>query len=132
LPQLVWIPQTSPSTATASAPVHDPPITGHVPIFAPESSRAASRQGKKQNIPVKGLKTIISLCHSNDALIRESLQQMSQRLTFLECQCEMCTSMGLETPEPTVYPPLSPPAWEDPWAWYHSANNNDDIQEESD
>jgi hypothetical protein len=33
--------------------------------------------GKKQNILVKGLKTLISMCRSNDALIRESHQQMS-------------------------------------------------------
>jgi hypothetical protein len=29
---------------------------------------------KKLNILVKGLKTLISMCHSNDALIRESHQ----------------------------------------------------------
>jgi hypothetical protein len=39
------------------------------------------------------------MCHSNDALIRESHQQMSQRLSTLEeRQHEMHTSMGFETP----------------------------------
>jgi hypothetical protein len=33
--------------------------------------------GKKQNILIKGLKTLICMCRSNDALIRESHQQMS-------------------------------------------------------
>jgi hypothetical protein len=41
----------------------------------------------------------------------------------------MHTSMGFETPEPTVYPPLPPPAVEDPWAWYHNADDNDDDEE---
>jgi hypothetical protein len=84
--------------------------------------------GKKQNIFVKGLKTLISMCHSNDALICESHQQMSQRLSHLEeCQCEMCTSMSFETPESTVYPPLPPLAVEDPWAWYR--NTDDDGED---
>jgi hypothetical protein len=70
-------------------------------------------------------------------LIHESYQQMSQRLSHLEeCHCEMRTSMGFETPKPIVYPPLSRPAVEDPWAWYHNAEGNDDgddeeIEEES-
>jgi hypothetical protein len=76
------------------------------------------------------------MCHSNDALIHESHQQMSQRLSHLEeLQHEMRTSMGLENSEPTVYPLLSPPAVEDPWAWYCNVDNNDEdddeIQEES-
>jgi hypothetical protein len=48
-------------------------------------------------------------------LIYESHQQMCQRLfTLEECQCEMHTSMGFETPELVVYLPLPPPAVEDP------------------
>jgi hypothetical protein len=38
-----------------------------------------------------------------------------------ERQHEMRASMGFETPEPVVYPPLPPPAVEDPWAWYRNA-----------
>jgi hypothetical protein len=73
------------------------------------------------------------MCRSNDALIRESSQQMSQRLSTLkECQREVCASMGFETPEPIVYPPLPPPAVEDPWAWYRNTNGDDDeLKEES-
>jgi hypothetical protein len=62
---------------------------------------------------------------------------MSQRLSTLEeRQCEMRASMGFETPEPIVYPPLPPPAVEDPWVWYHNADgededDNDEIEEES-
>jgi hypothetical protein len=29
-----------------------------------------------------------------------------------------------------VYPPLPPPAVEDPWAWYHNANGDDDDDDE--
>jgi hypothetical protein len=105
-----------------------PPASRHAPSAAPESSRATTHWGKKQNIFVKGLKTLISMCHSNDALICESHQQMSQRLSHLEeCQCEMCTSMSFETPESTVYPPLPPLAIEDPWAWYR--NTDDDGED---
>jgi hypothetical protein len=49
----------------------------HAPSAPPESSRTATRRGKKHNILVKGLKTLISMCRSNDALIHESHQQMS-------------------------------------------------------
>jgi hypothetical protein len=41
--------------------------------------------------------------------------------------------MGLETPEPVVYPSLPSPTMEDPWAWYHNANednDDDEIEEE--
>jgi hypothetical protein len=59
---------------------------------------------------------------------------MSERLSTLEeRQCEMSTSMGFETPEPVVYPPLPPPAVEEPWAWYRNAkedDNNNEIEEE--
>jgi hypothetical protein len=100
---------------------------------APESSRAATRRGKKQNILIKGLKTLISMCRSNDALIRESHQQMSQRLSTLEeRQREMCTSMGFESPEPVVYPPLPPPVVEDLWAWYRNAGGEDEDEYEGD
>jgi hypothetical protein len=44
----------------------------------------------------------------------------------------MCTSIGFETPEPVVYPPLPPPVVEDPWAWYNNAEGDDnEIKEES-
>jgi hypothetical protein len=63
---------------------------------------------------------------------------MSQRLsTIEELQCEIHASMGFETPESVVYPPLPPPAVEDPWAWYHNADGedkdegDDEIKEES-
>jgi hypothetical protein len=73
------------------------------------------------------------MCRSNDILIRESHQQMSQRLSTLEeRQCEVCASMGFETPEPVVYSPLPPLAVEDPCAWYRTAegDDNDEIEEE--
>jgi hypothetical protein len=51
---------------------------------------------------------------------------MSQRLSTLEePQREMCASMGFETPEPIIYPPLPPPVVEGLWAWYHNANGED-------
>jgi hypothetical protein len=60
--------------------------------------------GKKQNILVKGLRTLIGMCRSNNALIRESHSQMSHRLAQLEeSQCEMRSSTGLVNPEPRVY-----------------------------
>jgi hypothetical protein len=45
----------------------------------------------------------------------------------------MRTSMGFETPEPVVYPPLPPPVVEDLWASYRNANRdeNDEIDEDS-
>jgi hypothetical protein len=123
---------TGPSaTAPASPPARAPPSA------APESSRATTHHGKKQNILVRGLKTLICMCRSNDALICESHQQMSQRLsTHEERQCEMHASMGFETPELIVYSPLPPPAMEDPWAWYRNVggeddNDDDEIEEES-
>jgi hypothetical protein len=117
----------------ASPPAHapsPPPVRRPTPSAAPESSRAATHRGKKQNILVKGLKTLFSMSRSNDALIRESHQQMSQRLSTLEeRQREMHTNMGFETPEPIVYPPLPPPVVEDPWAWYRSSEGDDDDDE---
>jgi hypothetical protein len=49
-----------------------------------------------------------------------------------ESQCEMCTHLGLENPEPFVYPDLPPPAIANPWAWYREYNgsNNDEIEDE--
>jgi hypothetical protein len=38
----------------------------------------------------------------------------------------MCTSMGFETPEPVVYPPLRPLVVEDPWAWYRNTDGDED------
>jgi hypothetical protein len=40
--------------------------------------------------------------------------------------------MGFETPEPVVYPPLPPPAVEDPWAWYRNAGGEDGEEEDDD
>jgi hypothetical protein len=75
LPQLLRTPHTSPPVAAAtSAPTHTPLASGHVPTSVPESSRAASHWGKKQNILVQGVRTLISMCRSNEALIRESHQ----------------------------------------------------------
>jgi hypothetical protein len=65
----------SPASPPARAPSH--PVSGPTPSAAPELSRAATRRGKKHNILIRGLKTLISMCRSNDALIRESHQQMS-------------------------------------------------------
>jgi hypothetical protein len=74
-----------------------------------------------------------SMCRSNDAPIRESHQQMSQRLSTLEeHQREMHTPICFETPEPIIYPPLPPPAVEDLWAWYHNARGEDGEEEEGD
>jgi hypothetical protein len=113
-PQLVRTPHASPATASP-ARAHVPLASGRAPSSAPESSRATTHQGKKQNVFLKGLKTLISMCISNYALIRKSHQQMSQRLAHLEeSQREMHTSMGLANPEPTVYPPLPPHDMEDP------------------
>jgi hypothetical protein len=111
----------------AASPARDcaPPARRHAPSPTPESSRAATHRGKKQNILVKGLKTLISMCRSNDALICESHKQMSQRLSCLEeCQREISTSIGFEVPEPIIYPPLPPLAVKDPWAWYHNTDDN--------
>jgi hypothetical protein len=77
-PPLAAAAATGPS---AIAPA-SPPI--RAPSAAPQSSHAAARRGKKQNVLIHGLKTLISMYRSNDALIRESHQQMSQRLSTLE------------------------------------------------
>jgi hypothetical protein len=77
-PHIVWAPAVPPPPPTAatvgtSAAAQDsPPTRRHAPSAAPESSRAATHQGKKQNILIKGLKILISMCCSNDAPIRES------------------------------------------------------------
>jgi hypothetical protein len=42
----------------------------------------------------------------------------------------MQTSMGFETPEPVVNPPVPPPAVEDLWAWYQNTAGNDDDDDE--
>jgi hypothetical protein len=68
-PQLVRTPHTSPPAGASSAGAHVPPTSGHAPSSAPESSRASTRRAKKQNILLNGLKTLISRCRSNDALI---------------------------------------------------------------
>jgi hypothetical protein len=80
LVQASAVPPPPPTAATmgpsAAAPA-SPPASQPAPSATPESSRAATCQGKKQNILIKGLKTLISMCCSNDALIRESHQQIS-------------------------------------------------------
>jgi hypothetical protein len=47
----------------------------------------------------------------------------------------MRTSMGFETTQPVVFPPLSPPTVADPWSWYSNVKGDDDdnneIEEES-
>jgi hypothetical protein len=58
---------------------------------------------------------------------------MSQMLSTLEeRQREMRTSMGFETPEPIIYPPLPPLVVEDLWAWYHNINGEDEDEDEGD
>jgi hypothetical protein len=138
-PHVIWgptVPPPSPTTAAAVGPSAATPAScpSHAPSSAaPESSRAASHRRKKQNILIKELKTLVSMCHSNDALIHESHQQMSQRLSTLEeRQCEMRASMGFETPEPIVYPPLPSPAVEDPWAWHRNAGREDEDDDDDD
>jgi hypothetical protein len=122
-------PPVAATVSTSAAAPASPPA--RAPSAALESSRAATHRGRKQNILIKGHKTLISMCRSNDALIQESHQQMSQRLSTLEeRQCEMRTTMGFEIPEPIAYPPLPPPAVEDPWAWYHSSEDNEDEESE--
>jgi hypothetical protein len=53
-----------------------------------------------------------------------------------EIQHEMHTHLGLEDPEPFVYPNLPPPAIADPWAWYCEYNEgkggNDNEGEDED
>jgi hypothetical protein len=70
---------------SSPAPAPSPPVARRpAPSAAPESSCAATHQGKKQNILVSSVKTLISMCRSNNTLIRVSHQQMSQRLSTLE------------------------------------------------
>jgi hypothetical protein len=68
-------PAADPAGASAAAPASPP---ARAPSEAFKSSRAAACRDKKQNVLVWGLKTLISMCRSNDALICESHQQMSQ------------------------------------------------------
>jgi hypothetical protein len=56
---------------------------------------------------------------------------MSLRLSTLEGrQHEMRASMGFETPEPIIFPPLPRPAVEDLWAWYHNAGGEDSEEDD--
>jgi hypothetical protein len=55
-----------------SAAAHGSPTTAHVSPSAPESSRAAARWDERGNIFIKGLKNLISMCQSNDVVVRES------------------------------------------------------------
>jgi hypothetical protein len=73
------------------------------------------------------------MCRSNDALIHESHHRMSQMLcTLKERQREMRASMGFETPEPVVYPPLPPLLVEDSRVWYRNAGGEDEDEDEGD
>jgi hypothetical protein len=51
-----------------------------------------------------------------------------------ESQREMCTHLGLENPEPFVYPDLPPLTVAGPWAWYHEYDEggHDDEGEDED
>jgi hypothetical protein len=62
------------SPVASPAGARAPPASGHAPSATPKSSKVVTHRGKKQNILVKGLKTLISMCRSNDALICESHQ----------------------------------------------------------
>jgi hypothetical protein len=86
-PHIVRGPAAPPPPLTAAAvstsvAAHDsppagaraPPTSWLAPSAALESSRVTTRRSKKQNIIVKGLKNLISMCCSNNALIRESHQ----------------------------------------------------------
>jgi hypothetical protein len=76
-PQLIRAPHLSSPLATAAAAptsARDPPASGRAPSSALESSIVATHCGKKPNIILMGLKTLISMCKSNDTLIRESHQ----------------------------------------------------------
>jgi hypothetical protein len=64
-------PATDPVGASATT-LASPPA--RAPSTAPESSRATACRGKKQNVLIQGLKTLISRRRSNDSLIRESHQ----------------------------------------------------------
>jgi hypothetical protein len=70
------VPHPLPAAATATGPSATTPASPPIqaPSTAPELSRVAARRGKKQNVLVRGLKTLISMCRSNDALIYESHQ----------------------------------------------------------
>jgi hypothetical protein len=61
----------TPASPPARAP-SPPPMSRPAPSALPDSSHAATRRGKKQNNLIKDLKTLISMCRSNDALIHES------------------------------------------------------------
>jgi hypothetical protein len=79
-PHVVWGPAVPPppAAATATGPSATCPASPiRAPSAAPESSHVATRRGKKHNVLIQGLKTLISMCRSNDALIREFHQQMS-------------------------------------------------------
>jgi hypothetical protein len=68
------------AAAPASPPAYapSPPLASRpAPSATPKSSHADTHRGKKQNILVKGLKTLISMCRSNEVVIRKSHQHMS-------------------------------------------------------
>jgi hypothetical protein len=94
-PPAATAPGTSAASPASPARAPSPPAASRpAPSATPESSRAATHRGKKKNILVKGLRTLISMCRSNNTLIRESHQQMSQRLfTLEEHQREMRTHL---------------------------------------
>jgi hypothetical protein len=73
-PHVIRGPTTPPPNADPADPSDAAPAShpARAPSAAPESSHVAARRGKKQNVLIWGLKTLISLCCSNDAPICES------------------------------------------------------------
>jgi hypothetical protein len=61
-----------------------PPPAAHVSPYAPETSRSTTHRDKHGNIFIKDLKTLISMCQSNDVVVHESHQQMSNMLSRME------------------------------------------------
>jgi hypothetical protein len=73
------------------------------------------------------------MCQSNDVVVHESHQQMSNMLSRMEeRKHEMRTHLELENPEPFVYPDLPPPAVAGPWAWYCNTDDDGEDDDEAD
>jgi hypothetical protein len=69
-PHIVRVPAVPPPSPPAAATAG--PSAAHVSPSTPETSRAATHWDKHGNIFIKGLKTLISMCQSNDIVIHES------------------------------------------------------------